>query len=293
MSGYIFDGSSCVYKSTTYNYPSTYSTNSSSCPLNSSQSLTDSTKCNCNTGYQLNATKDACVVAPVISNDQACSNTYGVNSNWDGTKTSADLLNCGCQSGYSWNSTKTACVSTPTKTGGQLCKDAFGSNSGWNGTNISDGRPNCICQNGYAWNSGKTACIAQSYTYTPPPVAPTTYTASSSTGTSCTSFGAGAVPKGSLCYCSAGYKWNSSLTACVVGGTTLQRNLTIGSSGSDVVALKNFLAVLNLYSGYVSAPFDTNTVTAVELFQATHGIPLTGTVGPMTRASINALINGS
>ena len=116
MSSYEYNGSSCVYKSTTsYNYPSAYTASAasalrSSCPLNSSQSLTDSTKCQCNTGYQPNATKDGCTVVPTKTNDQACSDTYGINSNWDGTKTSAGMLNCGCQNGYVWNTGKTSCI---------------------------------------------------------------------------------------------------------------------------------------------------------------------------------------
>ncbi len=115
MSSYEFDGSSCVYKSTTYSYPSAYSASAASalglnCPLNSSKSLADSTKCQCNTGYQPNATKDGCTVIPVKTNDQACSDIYGVNSNWNGTKTGDGQLNCGCQNGYVWNQIKTGCI---------------------------------------------------------------------------------------------------------------------------------------------------------------------------------------
>lgn len=115
MSSYEYNGSSCVYKSTSfYNYSSAYSASAASalgpsCPLNSSQSFTDSTKCQCNTGYQSNATKDGCTIVPTKTNDQACSDTYG-NSDWDGTKTSAGMLNCACQSGYVWNSAKTSCI---------------------------------------------------------------------------------------------------------------------------------------------------------------------------------------
>jgi peptidoglycan hydrolase-like protein with peptidoglycan-binding domain len=151
----------------------------------------------------------------------------------------------------------------------------------------------CYCNSGYTWNSSKTACVVQSSTYIAPPVSPTTYTTSASTGTSCSSFGAGGVLKGSLCYCAVGYKWNKTITACVAGNTVLQRNLNIGSSGSDVVALKNLLAVLNLYNGYVSTAFYNDTATAVGLFQVAHNIPWTGTVGPMTRKVINGLLSGS
>jgi len=59
--GYEFDGSNCVYKSSNYNYSYGNYSGSGTCPLNSSQSLTDSTKCTCNTGFQTNLAKDACI----------------------------------------------------------------------------------------------------------------------------------------------------------------------------------------------------------------------------------------
>ncbi len=71
MSGYEYNGASCVYKSTSSSYAPVYS---SSCPSNSTQSLTDSTKCQCNAGYQTNLTKDACVAIPAQT-------TSGVSSN--------------------------------------------------------------------------------------------------------------------------------------------------------------------------------------------------------------------
>ena len=62
MYGYEFNGSSCVYKSTTYSNPSEYTASlSNTCPINSHGSVTDSTKCNCNDGYEVNSLKTACV----------------------------------------------------------------------------------------------------------------------------------------------------------------------------------------------------------------------------------------
>lgn len=75
MSGYEYDGSSCVYKETTPTYypTATYTASAanafySNCPSNSHQSSTDSTKCQCDTGYQPDSTNSSCVVisAPVI-----------------------------------------------------------------------------------------------------------------------------------------------------------------------------------------------------------------------------------
>lgn len=59
MYGYEFNGSSCVYKTKNY---SNYSSNSYNCPLNSHVSPTDSTSCQCDSGYQVNSTKTACVI---------------------------------------------------------------------------------------------------------------------------------------------------------------------------------------------------------------------------------------
>lgn len=99
--GYEYDGSSCVYKSTSSNYPSTYPTNSYSCPLNSSQSPTDSSKCQCNTGYQVDSTKTSCVkvtetrsqATPINSYADLTSDERCVMLNF-GTFYNTDTLNC-------------------------------------------------------------------------------------------------------------------------------------------------------------------------------------------------------
>lgn len=188
MSGYQFNGATCVYKSA-YNYPTT-----STCPANSSPSLTDSTKCLCNSGYQTNSSKTSCV---------AISATITGNS--------------------------------------------MGATNGMAG----DGRLNCQ-----------------------------------------SSYGQGAVLVGNLCYCGAGYSWNSAVTKCVSGTNTLTGYLTIGSTGSDVVALKNLLAILHLYSGHVNTVFDQDTANAVQLFQSAHNLPLTGMVDSQTLKVINEMQGG-
>ncbi len=78
------------------------------CPVNSSISPTDSTKCNCNTGYALDFTKTSCV--SVALQTQSCSNTNGANIAWDGTYTNNGRINCACVSGYLWDSVRSSCV---------------------------------------------------------------------------------------------------------------------------------------------------------------------------------------
>lgn len=110
MVGYEFDGSDCVYKKTNYSYPYQYPTSSNNCPINSHESTSDSAKCECDIGFQTNLAMNACVAIPIKTNDQACQDSYGLNSKWEGTKTSDNLLNCACQIGYDWNTSRTSCV---------------------------------------------------------------------------------------------------------------------------------------------------------------------------------------
>jgi hypothetical protein len=114
MSNYEYNGSSCVYKSS-YSNTGTYSPTSSDCPLNSSESPTDSTKCTCNTGYQTNSAKDACVKipTPTKTNDQLCQDSFGLNVSYNGTENSDGTVNCNCKPGYQWNNDRTSCVLTP------------------------------------------------------------------------------------------------------------------------------------------------------------------------------------
>lgn len=111
MTGYVFNGSSCVYQTPSYQYYSSPKINTpSTCPINSTISSTDSTKCQCNAGFQANTAKDGCVATPTLTNTRACQAKYGLNSNWDGTLASNGYLNCGCQSNYTWNKDKTLCI---------------------------------------------------------------------------------------------------------------------------------------------------------------------------------------
>lgn len=70
----------------------------------------------------------------------------------------------------------------------------------------------------------------------------------------------------------------------------LTQNLSLGSSGPEVVDLQNFLATdASVYpEGLATGYFGSLTRAAVVRFQALNGISQTGTVGPITRAAINA-----
>ncbi len=71
-------------------------------------------------------------------------------------------------------------------------------------------------------------------------------------------------------------------------------NLKMGSSGASVTLLQNYLiqsgySIPSIQAGTVSAGyFGKETNAAVKKFQGDHGVPTTGLVGPLTRASLAA-----
>lgn len=76
---------------------------------------------------------------------------------------------------------------------------------------------------------------------------------------------------------STGYKFNT--------------NLTVGSTGADVVALQDWLSAkgfLSIPAGTSKGYFGQLTKTSVSAYQASAGLPATGFVGPMTREKLNA-----
>jgi hypothetical protein len=76
----------------------------------------------------------------------------------------------------------------------------------------------------------------------------------------------------------------------VLGVTTFNftRDLRIGSTGEDVTALQTILIEQGYMSGEATGYFGNLTSAAVKLYQKARGISQTGTVGPLTRASLNA-----
>jgi peptidoglycan hydrolase-like protein with peptidoglycan-binding domain len=89
-----------------------------------------------------------------------------------------------------------------------------------------------------------------------------------------------------------GYSAPSYNSSCL----SLTRYLSLGSSdgytGGEVTMLQQFFNRTGYLSG-VSGYFDNGTVGAVINWQRDHGISATGTVGPVTRASLNQQSCGS
>ncbi len=81
--------------------------------------------------------------------------------------------------------------------------------------------------------------------------------------------------------------------ASVAAAATFNVNLTVGSTGADVSALQNALiaagySIPAIQSGAANTGyFGSQTKAAVMKYQAANGIPNTGFVGPLTRASLN------
>jgi len=64
--------------------------------------------------------------------------------------------------------------------------------------------------------------------------------------------------------------------------------LALGTHGNDVSELQKRLIVLGVYTGSISGYFGPLTQTAVKLFQSKHNLEQLGSVGPGTRAALNA-----
>src|SRR3989344_3678580 len=94
----------------------------------------------------------------------------------------------------------------------------------------------------------------------------------------------------------------ASGTPAVCAGVTFTRNLTIGSTGSDVKCLQALLntqastqvAVSGAGSpGNETSYFGGLTLAAVKIYQAQKGWTPANQVGPLTRAALNAWLSGS
>jgi len=84
----------------------------------------------------------------------------------------------------------------------------------------------------------------------------------------------------------------SAQTVTTTSAYTFSTDLTVGSTGSDVVALQSFLVakgLLTMPAGVAEGYFGSLTQAAVSAYQAMKGItPTAGYFGPITRAAVNA-----
>jgi hypothetical protein len=89
-------------------------------------------------------------------------------------------------------------------------------------------------------------------------------------------------------------------SACI--GVTFTRNLTVGSTGSDVKCLQTILnqsASTQVASTGAGSPgnettyFGSRTLVAVKIWQANAGFSPANQIGPMSRAKLNAQLSGS
>ena len=173
-----------------------------------------------------------------------------VNNFLQNTITSA----CNSRIGYAWDSVNNKCART-----NDYCQDVFG--FGPNSRllpNAATGTIPCTCAGGYQFNTQGTSCVLISA-----PIVPTPITAPSS------SFSTASVP--------------------VTQSATINSNLKIGNSGSDVITLQRFLeskSFLTLPAGISEGYFGNVTKQALIAFQTSAGLPATGYCGAMTRAAI-------
>ncbi len=79
-----------------------------------------------------------------------------------------------------------------------------------------------------------------------------------------------------------------TVTATPTGGYTFVGFLSLDSTGAEVTELQKFLTAKGFYAGPITGTFGPLTESAVKLYQAAHGIPSVGYVGPSTRAALNA-----
>lgn len=90
-----------------------------------------------------------------------------------------------------------------------------------------------------------------------------------------------------------------ALTPAPVASTptafSISSDLALGSEGAEVTQLQNYLATdPAIYpDGLITGYFGSKTQAAVKRFQATHGLPQVGRVGPLTRTKLAEVFGGT
>lgn len=83
----------------------------------------------------------------------------------------------------------------------------------------------------------------------------------------------------------------NSVSAAVPNAVKLTKNLAVGSTGAEVIALQSFLqskGFLTMPPGIAMGSFGKVTRSALVVYQKSIGVAQTGTLGPKTRSRINA-----
>lgn len=78
----------------------------------------------------------------------------------------------------------------------------------------------------------------------------------------------------------------------VVTNATTDQNLQIGMTGENVTQLQTWLQTQGFYKGKIDGEFGNYTDQAVKAFQQYVGIKEDGIVGPISRESMDNLVNG-
>lgn len=78
-----------------------------------------------------------------------------------------------------------------------------------------------------------------------------------------------------------------SNTSGIGGGFLFMSDLSLGMTSQDVLALQTELQAQGYFQATPTGYFGPITMSAVQAYQAAHGISATGYVGPLTRAALN------
>ena len=146
----------------------------------------------------------------------------------------------------------------------------------WSSTNASS------CTASGDWSGSR----APSGTVTAAPTKTTTYTLS------CTGVGGSVSKSVTVSYGGQGPVVPLPTTQTPSGNQTFTASLYYSLKNSEVVALQQFLRTKGLFSEEATGYFGLLTLEAVQAYQVSKGIETTGTVGPQTRAAMNAEISG-
>ena len=81
----------------------------------------------------------------------------------------------------------------------------------------------------------------------------------------------------------------SIFSSVYASSTIFAKNLSYGTTGTEVSQLQQFLADEGLYSGSINATYGSTTKTAVIAFQKQEGIKADGSFGTITRSHANTI----